>query len=53
MLTYVVRRLPLAPFTTWAIAVLAFVIIQLRSGDHITERIAQMAMSGATVWQGR
>ena len=51
MLTYVVRRLLLALLTTWAISVLAFVIIQLPPGDYITAYIAQMTASGTVVSQ--
>ena len=51
MLTYVVRRLLLAVLTTWAISVLAFVIIQLPPGDYITAYIAQMTASGTVVSQ--
>jgi peptide/nickel transport system permease protein len=51
MLTYIVRRLGLALLTTWAISVLAFVIIQLPPGDYITAYIAQMTASGTVVSQ--
>jgi peptide/nickel transport system permease protein len=51
MLTYVVRRLVLAVLTTWAISVLAFVIIQLPPGDYITTYVAQMSASGTVVSQ--
>ena len=51
MLTYIVRRLLLALLTTWAISVLAFVIIQLPPGDYITAYIAQMTASGTVVSQ--
>lgn len=51
MLSYVVRRLLLAVLTTWAISVLAFVIIQLPPGDYITSYIAQMTASGTVVSQ--
>ena len=51
MLTYIVRRLLLALLTTWAISVLAFVIIQLPPGDYITAYIAQMTASGTIVSQ--
>jgi peptide/nickel transport system permease protein len=51
MLTYVVRRLVLAGLTTWAISVLAFVIIQLPPGDYITTYVAQMSASGTVVSQ--
>jgi peptide/nickel transport system permease protein len=51
LLTYIVRRLLLALLTTWAISVLAFVIIQLPPGDYITAYIAQMTASGTVVSQ--
>jgi peptide/nickel transport system permease protein len=51
VLSYVVRRLLLAVLTTWAISVLAFVIIQLPPGDYITSYIAQMTASGTVVSQ--
>jgi peptide/nickel transport system permease protein len=51
VLTYIVRRLLLAVLTTWAISVLAFVIIQLPPGDYITAYIAQMTASGTVVSQ--
>jgi peptide/nickel transport system permease protein len=51
VLTYIVRRLLLALLTTWAISVLAFVIIQLPPGDYITAYIAQMTASGTVVSQ--
>jgi peptide/nickel transport system permease protein len=51
LLTYVVRRLALALLTTWAISVLAFVIIQLPPGDYITAYIAQMTATGTVVSQ--
>jgi peptide/nickel transport system permease protein len=51
LLTYIVRRLALALLTTWAISVLAFVIIQLPPGDYITAYIAQMTASGTVVSQ--
>jgi peptide/nickel transport system permease protein len=51
MLTYIARRLLLALLTTWAISVLAFVIIQLPPGDYITAYIAQMTASGTVVSQ--
>jgi peptide/nickel transport system permease protein len=41
----------LALLTTWAISVLAFVIIQLPPGDYITAYIAQMTASGTIVSQ--
>ncbi len=51
MLRYIVRRLLLALLTTWAISVLAFVIIQLPPGDYVTAYIAQMTASGTVVSQ--
>ena len=51
MLSYIVRRLLLAVLTSWAISVLAFVIIQLPPGDYVTAYIAQMTASGTTVSQ--
>ena len=51
MLSYIVRRLLLAVLTSWAISVLAFVIIQLPPGDYVTAYIAQMTSSGTTVSQ--
>jgi peptide/nickel transport system permease protein len=51
MLTYIVRRVLLALLTTWAISVLAFVIIQLPPGDYVTAYIAQMTASGTVVSQ--
>ena len=51
MLTYVVRRVLLALLTTWAISVLAFIIIQLPPGDYVTAYIAQMTASGTVVSQ--
>ena len=49
MLNYLARRLLLAALTSWAISVLAFVIIQLPPGDYVTAYIAQMTSSGTTV----
>lgn len=49
MLAYLARRVLLALLTTWAISVLAFVIIQLPPGDYITSYIAQMSASGGFV----
>jgi peptide/nickel transport system permease protein len=49
MLAYLVRRSILAVLTTWAVSVLAFVIIQLPPGDYITSYIAQMSSSGSFV----
>ena len=51
MLTYIVRRVLLALLTTWAISVLAFIIIQLPPGDYVTAYIAQMTASGTVVSQ--
>jgi peptide/nickel transport system permease protein len=51
VLRYIVRRLLLALLTTWAISVLAFVIIQLPPGDYVTAYIAQMTASGTVVSQ--
>jgi peptide/nickel transport system permease protein len=51
MLAYLVRRLILAVLTTWAVSVLAFVIIQLPPGDYITSYIATMSGSGSFVSQ--
>ena len=51
MLRYIVRRLLLALMTTWAISVLAFVIIQLPPGDYVTAYVAQMTASGTVVSQ--
>src|SRR4029453_17455602 len=49
MLAYLVRRLILAVLTTWAVSVLAYVVIQLPPGDYITSYIAQMSASGSFV----
>src|SRR5215467_2073256 len=49
MLAYIGRRALLALFTTWAISVLAFIIIQLPPGDYVTSYIAQMAATGSVV----
>ena len=51
MLSYIVRRLLLAVLTSWAISILAFVIIQLPPGDYVTAYIAQMTSSGTTMSQ--
>jgi peptide/nickel transport system permease protein len=51
VLRYIVRRLLLALMTTWAISVLAFVIIQLPPGDYVTAYVAQMTASGTVVSQ--
>ena len=45
------RRLLLAVLTSWAISILAFVIIQLPPGDYVTAYIAQMTSSGTTMSQ--
>ena len=49
MLSYLVRRLLLALFTTWAISVLAFVIIQLPPGDFVDAYIANLSASGSGI----
>ena len=49
MLAYLVRRLILAVLTTWAVSVLAYVVIELPPGDYITSYIAQMSSSGSFV----
>jgi peptide/nickel transport system permease protein len=49
MLAYLVRRLILAILTTWAVSVLAYVVIELPPGDYITSYIAQMSSSGSFV----
>mgnify|MGYP005815010455 CR=1 FL=1 len=49
MLAYLVRRLILALLTTWAVSVLAYVVIELPPGDYITSYIAQMSSSGSFV----
>jgi len=49
MLAYLARRLILAVLTTWAVSVLAYVVIQLPPGDYITSYIAQMSASGSFV----
>src|SRR5882672_7623601 len=51
MLAYLARRLILAVLTTWAVSVLAYVVIQLPPGDYITSYIAQMSASGSFVSQ--
>jgi peptide/nickel transport system permease protein len=51
MLAYLARRLLLALLTTWAVSVLAYVVIQLPPGDYITSYIAQMSASGSFVSQ--
>ena len=49
MLSFMIRRLILAVFTTIAISILSFVIIHLPPGDYVTTYIAQIASSGGTV----
>src|SRR5213083_3771690 len=49
MLAYLARRLLLAVLTTWAVSVLAYIVIQLPPGDYITSYIAQMSASGSFV----
>src|SRR5512137_474179 len=49
MLAYLIRRLILAILTTWAVSVLAYVVIELPPGDYITSYIAQMSSSGSFV----
>jgi peptide/nickel transport system permease protein len=49
MLAYLVRRLILAILTTWAVSILAYVVIELPPGDYITSYIAQMSSSGSFV----
>jgi peptide/nickel transport system permease protein len=49
MLGFVGRRLLLAAFTTWAITVLSFVIIQLPPGDFVTAYIAAVESAGDQV----
>lgn len=51
MLGYLVRRLLLAVFTTWAISVLAFVIIQLPPGDFVDSYIASLSAMGGGISQ--
>ena len=51
MLAYLARRLLLAVLTTWAVSVLAYVVIQLPPGDYISSYIAQMSASGSFVSQ--
>ena len=51
MLAYLARRLFLAVLTTWAVSVLAYIVIQLPPGDYITSYIAQMSASGSFVSQ--
>ena len=49
MLGFVGRRLLLAAFTTWAITVLSFVIIQLPPGDFVNAYIAAVESIGDQV----
>jgi peptide/nickel transport system permease protein len=49
MLSYLARRLLLALFTTWAISVLSFVIIQLPPGDFIDSYIASLSSTGGGI----
>ena len=49
MLSYLVRRLLLALFTSWAISVLAFVIIQLPPGDFVDAYISNLSASGSGI----
>lgn len=49
MITFLVQRLVLALFTTWAVSVLSFVIIQLPPGDYVTSYIAAQSSSGSVV----
>ena len=49
MLGYLVRRLLLALFTSWAISVLAFVIIQLPPGDYVDAYITNLSASGSGI----
>jgi peptide/nickel transport system permease protein len=49
MLAYLFRRVMLAVLTTWAVSVLAYVVIELPPGDYITSYIAQMSSSGSFV----
>jgi peptide/nickel transport system permease protein len=49
MLSYLARRLILALFTTWAISVLSFVIIQLPPGDFIDSYIASLSSTGGGI----
>jgi len=51
VLAYLARRLLLAVLTTWAVSVLAYVVIQLPPGDYISSYIAQMSASGSFVSQ--
>ena len=49
MLRYLVRRLLLALFTTWAISVLAFVIIQAPPGDFVDAYISNLSSGGGAI----
>ena len=49
MLRYVGRRLGLGLFTTWAISVLTFVIIQLPPGNFLSSYIASLGQSGGGI----
>ena len=49
MLGYLIRRLLLALFTSWAISVLAFVIIQLPPGDFVDAYISNLSASGSGI----
>jgi peptide/nickel transport system permease protein len=49
MLTYIVQRFLLALFTTWAISVLAFVIIQLPPGDFVDAYITNLSAAGTGI----
>jgi len=48
---YIVQRLVLAFFTTLAISIISFAIIQLPPGDYVDAYVAQMAASGSIVSQ--
>jgi ABC-type microcin C transport system permease subunit YejB len=47
MIGYLVRRLLLALFTSWAISVLAFAIIQLPPGDFVDAYISNLSPRAA------
>jgi peptide/nickel transport system permease protein len=49
MVSFIVRRLVLAVFTTVAISILSFIIIHLPPGDYVTTYVAQIAASGGIV----
>ncbi len=51
MIGYIVQRLLLALFTTLAISIISFAIIQLPPGDYVDAYVAQMAASGSLVSQ--